>query len=65
MGVSYFLRCKKCYETQEALYELEKWDLAENIDADFYLGWRAVSPDKLIVWVTEHKEHGEIEFTAE
>ena len=75
MGVSYLLRCVFCNDKLENLdysdgmtqddYD-KAWEaLAEKLDREFYLAWGVVSPERLVTWVSEHKEHGKIEFTAE
>lgn len=78
MGVSYFLVCASCNEKLGEIEVEDVWteneheaayaaweELYEKLDPEFYLGWGIVSIPRLLKWVNEHKEHGEIEFTAE
>ena len=75
MGVSYMLRCVKCYKQIEVLddeyYEnIDDYDklweeLYEKLDPDCGFHWGIMSVKRLIKWLNIHKEHGDIEFTAE
>ena len=74
MGIDYFLKCVKCYEARSEWEYNEPDDDAdwteydktyESFDPEYGLSWGKVNPQRLAKWMNEHKEHGDIEFTAE
>ena len=68
MGCSYYLTCKKCDEAWHVLFETGHEEIGETIqdEAGFHLDEFGnnyiIDADKLLEWITKHKEHGEIEF---
>jgi len=75
MGVDYCLSCVKCHEKLEEFDGEDHWTedeydeawekLYEKIDASCGFSWGKVNVKRLSKWINIHKEHGDIEFTAQ
>ena len=68
MGCSYYITCKKCESASRSLYDLDLDKVAETLqdDASFSLEDfntnNIIDSDKLLTWLTKHKDHGEVFF---
>jgi len=75
MGVDYCLRCVKCYEQLEEFSGDDDWtedqydeaweELSEKLDHSCWFSWGKIRTKRVVKWINKHKEHGDIEFTAE